>query len=384
LKTLFFQNIIAPYKTLLFNALARKDGGSFLVVYLAETAGNREWKIDKEEIEFPYEVISEGREEDAGRWKSVSKAWNLLERHTPEVVVVGGYNYAAFWVAHAWAKIRKRKSLIIVESHYLDRTRRSIRERMKRAFVSRFDAALVDGTRHRDYAVSLGMPPERVFIKFGTGPIDVGMYDREVARIRPGKAAHCRSLGIPPKNFLYVGRFSVEKNLMALLRAFGRLRKDGFREWGLIMVGDGPQRRDIERFVREGGLEGVFLPGFKQRREVPLYYALSDVFILPSLSEPWGLVVVEAMASGLPVLVSDRCGCFPDAVREGVNGFSFDPNRDRSLSEKMKDIAMGRHDLAGMGARSREMAAAFTPEKAAEVYARAVEFALKGDPCMSH
>ena len=72
-------------------------------------------------------------------------------------------------------------------------------------------------------------------------------------------------------------------------------------------------------------MEDVLLPGFKQYPELPLYYGLAGAFVLPSLTEPWGLVVNEAMAAGLPVVVSDRCGCASDLVRPGENGFAFDP-----------------------------------------------------------
>jgi glycosyltransferase involved in cell wall biosynthesis len=384
LRVIFFQNIIAPYKTLLFNTLGRRMGKDFLVVYLAETAGNREWRIPKDEIEYPYEVLSEGTEEGASPWRTVSKAWGLLERNNPETVVVGGYDYAAFWAALYWAKRRRKKSLIILESHFLDRPRNRFREHVKRFLVSRCDAALVDGTRHRDYAVSLGVPPDRVFIKGGAGPVDVDLYRREMDRLRPGKADHCRALGVPRRNFLYVGRFSSEKNLMVLLRAYSRLRKGGCSDWGLILVGDGPDRREMERFIRDQDLPGVHLPGFKQREEVPFYYAISDVFVLPSVSEPWGLVVVEAMACGLPVLVSDRCGCFPDAVREGENGFSFNPAREEDLYVRMKCFTLDTYDLQGLGARSSEIAADFAPGKAADEYRRAIDFASGRGSCTSH
>jgi 1,2-diacylglycerol 3-alpha-glucosyltransferase len=79
----------------------------------------------------------------------------------------------------------------------------------------------------------------------------------------------------------------------------------------------------------------VLLPGFKQYSELPVYYGLASAFVHASTSEPWGLVVNEAMASGLPVLVSNQCGCAPDLVREDRNGFTFDPCSVQQLTELM-------------------------------------------------
>lgn len=371
-----FQNIIAPYKTLLFNELARKTGNGFLVAYLAETAGNRDWKVPKDEIAFPYELLSEGREEEASPLWTAVEARRVLARYDPRVVVVGGYNALPYWAAVLWAIRKRRKAVIIVESHRLDRPRTPLREAVKRMLVSRCDAALVDGTRHRDYIAGLGMSPEKIFIKNGTGPVDLSRYRREIGNVKPGKRGHCERLGLPGSNFLYVGRFSPEKNILLLLEAYRRLRQTEDARWGLILVGDGPQREEIRRFVDGNRLPDVHLPGFRQKEELPLYYAVADLFVLPSRSEPWGLVAIEAMASGLPVLVSRNCGCYPDAVREGVNGFSFDPESADGLCSLMRDVVRGRIDLEAMGRASLEIVQEYTAGKAAEMYLRAFRSVL--------
>jgi glycosyltransferase involved in cell wall biosynthesis len=106
--------------------------------------------------------------------------------------------------------------------------------------------------------------------------------------------------------------------------------------------------------------------GLKQVDELPACYAAADCFVLPSLSEPWGLVVNEAMASGLPVLISRRCGCARDLVREGENGFLFDPTRPDELARLMGLVADGGVDRAAMGAASRRIVSGFTVERFAQ------------------
>ncbi len=181
---------------------------------------------------------------------------------------------------------------------------------------------------------------------------------------------------MPYKNFLYVGRFSPEKNIMLLLKAYKRLKDKGkgAEYWGLILVGNGPQRKEIEGFIKDNGIRDTFLPGFIQKEEIPRFYAISDIFVLPSISEPWGLVVNEAMASGLPVLISNRCGCYPDIAQDGINGFSFDPLNEDELFGFMKNVTKGKYNLETMGRASLEIIKEYTPEKIAKIIANAINF----------
>ena len=142
------------------------------------------------------------------------------------------------------------------------------------------------------------------------------------------------------------------------------------------MIGDGPQSEEITNYIERNNIKNVFSPGFQQKEDIPKFLAVSDVFILPSTSEPWGLVVNEAMAAGLPILVSKRCGCYPDLIKESINGFSFDPFDDTELFGLMKDITDGKHNLLSMGKASLEIIKDYTLEKAAKVISETIEFVL--------
>jgi glycosyltransferase involved in cell wall biosynthesis len=137
-------------------------------------------------------------------------------------------------------------------------------------------------------------------------------------------------------------------------------------------------RRELETKVVALKLcDHVSMPGFKQYAELPLYYGSAAAFIHASTTEQWGLVVNEAMASGLPVLVSNRCGCAPDLVREGFNGFTFDPFNIEQLAELMRGVAqMGPAHLAKMGMRSREIVAHWGMDRFAEGLQQTIEMAL--------
>jgi glycosyltransferase involved in cell wall biosynthesis len=131
----------------------------------------------------------------------------------------------------------------------------------------------------------------------------------------------------------------------------------------------------LEKESRELRLGGqVNFAGLKTAKETVLYYAFAGCFVLPSTREPWGLVVNEAMASGLPVIVSSRCGCVEDLVEPGGNGFLFDPAHDGELTDRMLTIAESSPRVIGkMGQRSREIIAGYTPEHWAAEVARAVQ-----------
>jgi glycosyltransferase involved in cell wall biosynthesis len=128
------------------------------------------------------------------------------------------------------------------------------------------------------------------------------------------------------------------------------------------MVGAGPMKEEISGRVSALGRKDVILCPFRQADELSSYYAFASALVLPSLSEPWGLVVNEAMASGLPILASERCGCVMELVFPGINGYIFDPLRVESLVEVMVRVSSSNIDRLTMGAASVRIIGNFTPE----------------------
>jgi glycosyltransferase involved in cell wall biosynthesis len=131
----------------------------------------------------------------------------------------------------------------------------------------------------------------------------------------------------------------------------------------LVLLGDGPLRKTLNSQLSTLNLHGhVHLPGFKQYEELPVYYALAKAFVHASTTEQWGLVVNEAIASGLPVIVSERCGCVPELV--GVNGFTFDPLNEDELTARLLDMSsLSDHDLERLREASRLIATRFGSDR---------------------
>ena len=254
------------------------------------------------------------------------------------------------------------------ESSARDERRTWIREAIKARILQLCSAALVGGQSHVEYLRALGLSAER--ISTGYDAVDNSHFTRGADEARSNPQSNCQRLGLPHGYFLASSRFIPKKNLLFLVRAYRRYqashRKSGAGDepWKLVLLGDGPLRPEIERLARDLLVaDAVLLPGFKKYEELPVYYGLAGAFVHASTTEQWGLVVNEAMASGLPVIVSNRCGCAGELVRHGENGFQFDPRNEADLAASMTQIARDPARLAVMGQRSRELIQDWGPDR---------------------
>lgn len=303
----------------------------------------------------------------------------VLDTQSPAAVAVPGWGSTAARAALSWCAERGRPAVVMSESTAWDKTRFPGKEAVKRRVVRRGCAAgLVGGQPQARYLADLGMVPAKIFQGY-----DVVDNDHFVVRADAARAdadARRVALGLPGRYLLTVCRLAVEKNLLRLVEAYAAYRAGvGPGEaLALVILGEGPLRTPILSRCRSPGLEGsVLLPGFKQYDELPAYYALADGFVLPSIAEPWGLVVNEAMACGLPVLVSERCGCAADLVAAGDNGWTFDPHDLSAIAAGLRRLAgLSAAERTAMGRRSRERIARWSPQLFAESLRQAVALAL--------
>jgi glycosyltransferase involved in cell wall biosynthesis len=220
------------------------------------------------------------------------------------------------------------------------------------------------------------MPRDRIFL--GYDMVDNAYFSGNAARARMNAPLLRAECGLPERYFLCCARLIKKKNVPALVEAFAKYRDDaGPGAWDLVVVGPGPLQTEIEGVIAKRKLAGaVHLVGAKGYAELPIYYGLASAFILPSTTDQWGLVVNEAMASGLPVLISNRCGCAHDLVEEGRNGFTFDPFDVIAIAEKMRWVASRTCDRAAMGKASQEIIANWGLERFSAGFTASAEAAL--------
>ena len=362
-----FHNIVSPYKTLLFNALAKNWNGELHVCYFARTSVLRDWRVEEERIEYPYVVLNQTqRWEEVPTWKLSLQVLRYSVQSSAKRFIIGEYATLPYWFVWFYGILSGKQIVAMLESQEADRKRVFWKEWIKRLFFSQCSHVIVAGEKHKAYVKKLGVADDRIIVIGGVGGVDHTIYDpyrKKYNTLEKRRRLYAQH-GIPAyKYFIYVGRFSPEKNLHTFLHAYEKASCEEYG-WGLLMVGAGPQEDKLRMHVLERHLSHVVFSGFIQQDKLPLYYLASNVFVLPSLSEPWGLVTDEAIALGLPVIVSERCGCVPDIVRHGVNGLVFSPENEEELATCLRQ-AMLKEDLGKMGEASLVISRRHSPEESA-------------------
>ena len=296
---------------------------------------------------------------------------NVLADVNADVVAVNGWSDHRALAAIDWCSLRGVPIVLMSDSTREDEARLWWKEALKKRIVSLCQTAIVAGRRHSDYIEQLGVRRNCIFT--GYDVVDNHHFKIGAKKAVEDIVAVRTSLQLPDNYFLASGRFVSKKNFGGLLSAYAIYKeKLGNSAWHLVLLGDGELRGELERTIKSLDISDyVSLPGFKQYDELPAYYGLAKAFVHPSIVDQWGLVVNEAMAAGLPVLVSRQCGCAPDLVIEGYNGFTFDPRGAESLANLMTKVSSADADLTSMGNASSSIIANWTPAHFAEalVYA---------------
>jgi len=373
--------IIAPYRIPVFNALARRVELDPHVIFLAETdAAMRQWRVYKDEIRFSYQVLP------SWRWRSGKSSflinhglWPALNQLSPEVIICGGYNYAASWEALLWARRHGAEFILWSESNRQDaRAERAWVESLKAYFVSRCDRFVVPGKTSFEYLSFLGSPEASIF----TAPnaVDNAFFAAEAENVKTRAREFRDKLELPSRFILFVGRLVPEKGVFDLLEAYAKLDSGLRSEVGLVFAGDGVSRDELAQGAKRIKPGTVCFPGFAQREDLAALYALAEALVLPTHSDPWGLVVNEAMACGLPIIVSSVAGCAADLVEDGWNGYIVPPRSSEKLSVAIASLLHHADVKQRMSARSLERIQNYSPQACADGLAAAATSAVTGAP----
>lgn len=374
-----------PYHVARLRALGDRlsaSGGRLIAYETASAERTYPWQIDCGEERFEWRTLFSNRVlEDIPRKQCALAMRQALERDLPDAVVVAGYSRPESMAALHWARATGRIAILMSETQRLDYRRVWWKEAVKRQRVSRFSAGLVGGPRHREYLTELGLPDDRIAL--GYNAVDNELYASQADRARNDPNGR---IGLPRSPyFLAVSRFVPEKNLCLLVRAFAQYRSAApeAARWDLVLCGDGPGAQEVRAAVDQSGLaDAIHLPGFLQAAELSRWYAFASAFVHPSLLEPWGLVVNEAAACGLPLLVSERAGCAETLVPEppGTTGWRFDPHDLEGLTTALARIAgVPETERLAMGRKASDVVASWGPERFADGVIEALEQAKLAD-----
>jgi 1,2-diacylglycerol 3-alpha-glucosyltransferase len=360
---LILTEIIAPYRIPVFNALAARGDVDLHVIFLSENDPSlRQWRVYKDEIKFSYEVLPAWRRR-VGKFNLLLN-WGVgsaLRTARPDAVLCGGYTYVAAWQAALWANRHRVPLLLWSESTALDTRRRYLAvEWIKRLFCRRCQAFVAAGKASRDYLADLGAAPSSVFI--APDAVDVQFFSIAAAKARQQEPEIRSRNQLPARYFLYAGRLVRQKGIFELLAAYAKLEASLRARIGLVFVGDGPARQELASRAEAVQPGMVKFCGWVHREQIPEIYALAEALVFPTYSDPWGLVVNEAMACGLPIIASDVAGCVPDLVQDGWNGFVIRPHDVEALVCAMQAMVDDPESARQMRSHSQQRIQGYTSE----------------------
>lgn len=356
-KIAVFYTHLGPYHSARLNAL-NKIFPRTCAVEIASGEKIYPWKYDRSLYSFKRKILfPEDSIDDVPVKAQCESVQVFLDEFNPDFIAVAGYGEPSMRAAAAWARKNNVPVILLFASTMKGNRRPFLKEIIKRFWIRQYSAVAALGTAAEEYALALGVPKHKIY-KIGN-VVDNQYFTGTVEKLK-NKANEIRSqYGLPKKFFVCVSRFSEEKNLFGLLDAFVLYRRSG-GEWDLVLVGGGPLQSDIQKHISDNNIKGVHLFGWHSYDELPIFYMLGSGLILPSFRETWGLVVNEAMACGLPVLVSRNCGCEPDLCREGVNGYSFEPENLEEIKNTMLKIY--NLEISNSARQSQRIISNFTPE----------------------
>ena len=355
----------AHYKSKLFESIANELAqnalnSSFFVAQIALYEQSRKAMMRQNQgpqYEYPHTVLFNGSLESISIWSKTWKLIRLFFKHKPTILNITGYYDPAQLILFMLAKLCGSKTVISTESSVQDQHRSRVKELFKRQLFKFADGFICFGSSSSDYLAGLGVSSEKILTTKAAVVDETYIARRFEATSRkltvdsPGRV----------RRFIYVGRFSREKNLHQLLRVFERLSGD----WELHLVGDGPERAALEHTIIELALSRCVLHPACAWFEVPDHLAQADVLVLPSVSEPWGLVINEAMICGMPIVASEACGAVKDLVKNDYNGFTFAPNDDDGLCLALENFIRNPSLIAALGKESKKLIANYSSKVAA-------------------
>jgi glycosyltransferase involved in cell wall biosynthesis len=366
----YWNNIPAPYMVDRFNALAKRDNLEFQAWFSARTESDRSWEVDESTWAFRFEYLPRVR----FGTRPVALPVRVFARAIPDVLV-GLHAEPAFLISQEMARLRRVRTVVwLTPTHDSWVTRRRWKETIKHAMLPRVDAVFTTGSDGARIAEGYGVRNERIRILHHH--IDCRQLILDLERVAPVRETIRTELGVRGLTFLYVGRLWRGKGLDYLLDAFATFAQRTRSEATLVLAGDGPEEDRLRARCHAEELNVVFA-GFRQRDELARIYAAADVFMFPTLGDPFGHVVEEAMSCELPVVSTSAAGEIRARIDDGRTGFIVPPANSRALVERMEALAKDGVLRRRIGRAGAARAAGHTADHWAQEFEEAIGAVLE-------
>lgn len=343
-KIILIHNIINPTRTFLFNEMRksfRNLGYDFKVLFLSASDKNRDWEVGGG-FDFEYEVLDNHAvrlgKKDTHTFFINPKMGEKLKEENPDIIICFGWDHLNAYVANHWARKNNKKFIFFAESTVNEKSwRRTLSSPLVKYFVAHVDLFWAGGTRAKEYLMQLGAPEKKIQLLHNS--IDIDFFTKKAQEFSAGEKQKLKNkLGLKTsKVILFIGQLIERKGVFELLEGFSSYQKTD-PDVSLLFVGSGQEKEKMQKIIKEQDIQNVFFGGFVQYEETYKYYAISDLFILPSHEEVWGLVINEAAACGLPIITTTVTGASVDLICEGKNGYVIKPKCAECITKAIEKV----------------------------------------------
>jgi glycosyltransferase involved in cell wall biosynthesis len=359
-KIAFITWLPTPYRTPLFEKIATWHDINLKIFYCCSSTSGRTWVTGLGKTKHCSEMLPGFNLYIPFLNKRIlfnPVIWKKLSEGKFDCVIVGGYYPPTMTFAILWS-LRFGIPYIINSESQLLNIRSKWKSFLKKItltpIIRKASAYLPLGRFQAEYLMHYGASPEKMFYFPNTPDVDFFVKESDKCKKKKNKIKKNLKIG-NDYVVLFVGRLIEVKNLFILLQGFNEAKRK-FKNISLLIVGDGPLMKSLVRYTENEKIEDVHFSGYVAPEELPCYYAISDIFVLPSYSERWGAVVNEAMASGLPIVLSDKVGSGGNLLEEGKNGFCFRSDNHKELANAFEKLLSNPDKLKEMGKESRKIA----------------------------
>ena len=341
MRVAIYHNILwSKYKGVVFSQV-HQDGGTRGIepsfIQIAETEDMRIGlgAVDMSYHQYPFRLLFRGSDGNVPLVRRIGALARDLYKNPVDLVIMPGYHRAEYWAMLVVCILLGRKRAVFCDSTTMDRPKVAWRELAKRWFFNWCNGFFCYGTRSKEYLMSYGVKESKISFRCQAAALP---HSYSEAGVIAHYESHWTGSAQAPR-FIYVGRLSSEKGIEDLFEAFLAVRSKllGAK---LDIVGSGPLAEPLKKRASELGLDqAVRFLGTKSLEEISALFLAGTALVLPSHSEPWGLVINEALSYGCPVVVSSACGCVPDLALDGVTGYAFEVGNVAQLAKAMEEVA---------------------------------------------
>jgi glycosyltransferase involved in cell wall biosynthesis len=358
-KIVLITNIPTPYRIPLFNELNKQlhaEGMELHVIFSEAGYKRRKFEMDYSDFKFPYTILGGGTvtsADDSEKTYFFYKGlWKALKAIQPDKVIVAGFS-AASVITAGWCSINKVPFAIWSGSIQTEvRNNSWHRVFLRRQLIKRAGAFIAYGSLAEQYLINMGAKAGTMFK--GINTVDTTFFASETAKHKGTIVSQ------QPFTFTYLGYLVPRKNVSHVLEAAALLAQER-KDFKLLIIGDGESKPGLESQSRQLGIDAlIHFTGYKQKNEIPYYFAHTDALLYQSDFDIWGLVLNEAMAAGVCCLATIHAGATFDLIRENETGLKIDYSQTQQVADKMKWMMDHPAEVRAMGSS----AAQFIQEKA--------------------